>query len=61
MTIVFCPKCHLEVCGVVKANGQTRIMQGGKTLITTTDSKMEGLRVSCPVGHSVLIDKYLGG
>ncbi|MBA7518279.1 hypothetical protein ES705_10348 [subsurface metagenome] len=59
--MVFCPKCHQEVCKVVKTDGQTKIMQGGKTLITTTDAKMEGLSVTCPAGHGVLMDKYFGG
>ncbi|MBA7706846.1 hypothetical protein ES703_115703 [subsurface metagenome] len=58
---VFCPKCHQEVCKVIKADGQTKIVQGGKTLITTTGAKMEGLSVTCPAGHSVLVDKHLGG
>lgn len=59
--IVFCPKCHQEVCRVIKAGGQTKIMQGGKTLITTTDAKIDGLSIACPTGHNVSMDEYFGG
>jgi len=60
MIIAFCPKCHQEVCRVVKADGQTKIMQGRETLITTTDARIDGLSIACPAGHSVLMDKYFG-
>jgi len=71
MTIVFCPVCHREVCRVVTdfvadpnvAGGRreiTKIVQGKRTLINLgRGSSVKGFSVTCPVGHKVLLDKYV--
>ncbi|KKM84020.1 hypothetical protein LCGC14_1303450 [marine sediment metagenome] len=59
--IVFCNKCHKVAAQVEISNEGTKIMQGGKTIISLGDKssiagmKGNALSIVCPQGHKVKV------
>ncbi len=57
---IFCKKCHKLAAQVEKGEEGTKVMQGGKVLISLGDkTRLKGLNklsVACPSGHNVKIE-----
>ena len=54
---IFCSKCHQLAASIVKDEKYTKVIQGGRTVLTIKgETKLNKFSVNCPHGHSVRID-----
>lgn len=53
--VVFCEKCHKLVYLRVKDGDKMRLVQGNRTIITTSPESKLKMKLKCPAGHEIQI------